>query len=513
MARTFFETELGISLTGLNGDDGLVILRGSGLPGGDAGDQDNASPGSIYLRDSGSFHVKKTAGSGSDKWFQAADAASIVDPNWRPELVRAATGAVLSAGSVDPTSWADNESAMAAGDFAVGEYVLGGVGGSPALFEVTGVAAPNITIAAASQPLADNDMIMVRKYLVDTPSGQENQALVVYNGSDIVKIADFDWNFANGINLEATYAAGAGNVDNSDTVQSALQKLDGNLDNSSSILGRNVQTDSDMGAYTGSFLSDNQSAKQNLQQVETEAENSRSSLGTNIGDTDMGLYTGVVLTDNTNAKANIQELGNEAEADRQALGTNVGDTNMGTYTGALLNDNESAKQNIQQLESESESLRTLSGTAAGENDLGTFAGNIISDNTDVKSALGELESEIEGISGGVSVSLSGVTAQVELDSVLVDEILSAEWELHAREDASPSNVKVQKVMALHNGHGGADASSVDSVSFAKLKLGSNFNSEVSFDLQGTGASQRLRILVSSSTAGVTFTARRTDVKA
>ena len=104
----------------------------------------------------------------------------------------------------------------------------------------------------------------------------------------------------------------------------------------------------------------------------------------------------------------------------------------------------------------------------------------------------------------------GVTAAVTLDSVLVDDVLACEWEVHAREDANPARVKVLKVLALHDGHSGADASNVDDTQFAKLKIG-NFNTQVSVDLDGTGAAQTMRLRVASSTAGVTFSARRTDI--
>lgn len=153
------------------------------------------------------------------------------------------------------------------------------------------------------------------------------------------------------------------------------------------------------------------------------------------------------------------------------------------------------------------------GVAVEAADMGTFTGSTLSDNQDIKTLLQELENAVEAITGDVRTQQAGVTAAVTLDSVGVDSVLACEWEVHMREDASPANVKVEKVIALHDGTSGADAVNVDDSVFAKLRIGSNFNADISVDLNGTGAGQTMRLRVSSSTAGVTFTARRTTVTA
>ena len=96
----------------------------------------------------------------------------------------------------------------------------------------------------------------------------------------------------------------------------------------------------------------------------------RTTTGTSDGDTDMGAYTGTVLTDGTTTKANIQELGTQVDTNvtgisdnsadiadiRTTTGTSDGDTNMGTYTGSTITDNESTKENIQELETALEGI-------------------------------------------------------------------------------------------------------------------------------------------------------------
>ena len=151
----------------------------------------------------------------------------------------------------------------------------------------------------------------------------------------------------------------------------------------------------------------------------------------------------------------------------------------------------------------------MTGVAANATDLGTFTGSIIPDNVAIKPALQSLETQIESLE--TQKQLIGVTTVQTLDDVLVDDVLAAEWELHMKEDATPANVQVQKVFATHDGHAGADAANVDDSVDGILKLGSAFNNQVNVVLTGTGAAQKMELQVISSTAGVTFTARRTII--
>ena len=161
----------------------------------------------------------------------------------------------------------------------------------------------------------------------------------------------------------------------------------------------------------------------------------------------------------------------------------------------------------------SKSIWDVIGVAVEAADMGTFTGSTLSDNQDIKTLLQELETAVEAITGDVRTQQVGVTAATTLDSIGVDNILACEWEVHMREDATPANVKVAKIIAVHDGTSGADAVNVDDSVFARLKLGANFNADISVDLNGTGVSQEMRLRVSSSTAGVTFTARRTTITA
>lgn len=160
----------------------------------------------------------------------------------------------------------------------------------------------------------------------------------------------------------------------------------------------------------------------------------------------------------------------------------------------------------EKLEGDAKDTATLSGVARGATDLGAFTGRAIADNRKIKEALQDLETALEARS-----QATGVTAQATVDQVLVDNIKMAKWLVHAFEEATPANIKSMEVIAVHNGTNAADATSVDNSVAGVVKLGGNFNLDISVDLSGAGAAQVMRLRAQSSTAGVTVTARRLEV--
>jgi len=260
---------------------GLKGFRVSAAPGGDAGEQDAAALGSIAMNDTTGAFYKKIANAGALADWEELTSSTVVATNWRPETVRASTNEALSAGVTDPTSWADNDGGLDGTAFSVGEYVYGDYDGTPALWEVTVVGgASSITLAAASDPLADGDTFVTRNHLPD-PSGQEDEAIILYNGSGSVKIADVNWEVADAIFLTAGYTAGNGNISASESVNSAIQKLDGNQQDIQSASGL-TQGDVDYGSFTGDSLADAQTSKQLFQRVETLLEQLRGVESTGI---------------------------------------------------------------------------------------------------------------------------------------------------------------------------------------------------------------------------------------
>lgn len=273
--RELFTVEKGLHIVPENGDVGVAIISGAGIPGGDAGEQDAAEVGSLYLRTTGQIYKKIASGNLASDWenMQNVDLSLFA---FRSEHVIAATGDVAPAsGSIinlTLTPFGDDQApTLAAGDFIVGDHIIFGVGGVPKLMRVSVVAAPSITVVDADLPIANNNGFMVENYLPDSPDAQEKQALVMMSAGSIVKLGDVNWSFADGINLAAAYASQNGVISSADTVNSAIEKLDGNQQDIQSTLGV-AQGAVNLGAFAGEIIPDNQNVKQALQSLETEIE-------------------------------------------------------------------------------------------------------------------------------------------------------------------------------------------------------------------------------------------------
>lgn len=479
MARDLFELELGVKITDNNGDSGVSILQGSAVPDGVSNKQGEAAIGSIYLRRGTGELYQKKANAGVPADWELQGGASI--GTWRPEKIRAVTGdtGVIPGSPRDLTTtpFSDDEGVqLTAADFAVGEYAII----NETLHEVTAVASPNVTFDIAGvTPLAEGDTFVVINYLPDSLGGQEGQAIVTYNGANHVKIADVDWNFADGISLAAGYAAASGDITSSDTVQSAIEKLDGNNDTQDQVLGT-FQGDTNLGVFSGITIPDNASVKGALQALETAHEE----VGQNVDDlitlsgvlensTNLGVFTGLIISDNNTVKGALQELE--------------------TY-------NENQDVIVAEIDQNANDLIALSGVPENNANLGAFTGygaTFFSAVETVKSAL----QKVVGFIGGLrNIEVTGVTAQTAVDQVPVASVGACKWIIYAFEEAVPSSVRMLEVNALNNG-----VSSKENV-VNKLKIGS-FNLSVDTDVSGGN----MRLLVQSSTAGVTVRVRRVEV--
>jgi hypothetical protein len=159
------------------------------------------------------------------------------------------------------------------------------------------------------------------------------------------------------------------------------------------------------------------------------------------------------------------------------------------------------------LDANQQDLVTLSGEANGAVDHGTFTGDVIPDNSTTHAALQALESEIE--SSHENNSEDDVTTATVLDSELVDAFNRCEWIVtnYFVDDRARSNS--YKVSASHNGHVGADATTVDWTISAKQKHGANFNADTTVVLSGVAGAQIMSLtLTSSETNGIDVRTRK-----
>ena len=265
--------EGGMRITDENSDVGMDILQGSGAPGGTTF-TDAAGVSSRYGdRATGDTYEKFAAGSGTDKWRRMPNLNDIGNMNLKG-AVKAATGEALSVGARNlvTTPFTDDDApTLVAADFVVGNLIIGGVGGTPIMYEVTAVAAPSITLALKAPALVDGDMYIVDNYLPDAPDAQEDSALVWYNVNAIEKLGDINWNIADGINMSATFTPVNGTVSSADTVNSAIEKLVGNQVDLTTLTGV-AQGAVDLGTFTGNIIPDNVAIKPAFQALETVVE-------------------------------------------------------------------------------------------------------------------------------------------------------------------------------------------------------------------------------------------------
>lgn len=319
MARENFGVENGFRIYLEDSDTFVDWLVGTAVPDGLL-TQAEAPIGSIYQRigTPGIYEKVANIGAASD-WVLNGSGNSSVIPIFRNIVVRAATNDAVTAGlGVDPTAWTDNESGLDGNDFAVGEFLIGDNDGTPILLEVSAVnSATSIDLVAATPALAENDGFIVRSYLPDSGADQENQAIVAYQNGNIIKLADVDWNFATGISLSTGYSAVNGTISNADSVETAIEKLDGNQQDIQTLQGV-AQGSADLGTFTGTTIPDAQTIKAALQALETAHEE----VDQNVNDlitlsglpentTDHGTMNGDILGDNQTTQQLFQQIDNE----------------------------------------------------------------------------------------------------------------------------------------------------------------------------------------------------------
>ena len=162
-------------------------------------------------------------------------------------------------------------------------------------------------------------------------------------------------------------------------------------------------TNNTIRVHDGSTQGGHLLAKQaDLATAQTVQTNALAALGIASGATTLGAFTGSTIGDNQTAKAVLQVIETLLENKASVLGTAGSATNLGTFTGATIADSQSVKQALQALETsleaidiDTDDLAALTGIAENTTNLGTFTGTTIADNVAVKVALQSLETATE----------------------------------------------------------------------------------------------------------------------
>jgi len=142
------------------------------------------------------------------------------------------------------------------------------------------------------------------------------------------------------------FAEDGGGVFYKDTAGAGTNKWVKITDNAylASVLG--ITEDAlNFGTFTGALLTDNQSAKQLFQILETEVESLRTLSGTAAGADDLGAFTGTTIPDNSTIKAALQSLETFAESIGSEVfeSSNTAITTIEVLDSLLVDDFQAAK--------------------------------------------------------------------------------------------------------------------------------------------------------------------------
>lgn len=272
--RRLHGIEKGLRIYGENSSVNVDVIFGTGLPA--SVDTDAAEIGSLYLQDNGQLYQKYSAGSGSDKWKRKATVDDISSIRFRSEKVVAVTSTVAPTSgdsidlSINPLGL-DETPFLSGSDFDIESYIVFGFGATLKMMRVSVVAGNVITVVDIDDPLSNGDNFIVQYYLPDISDAQEKQALIQYNNNQLIKISDFNWSLADGISLNGSVVDRNGPVLGTDTVQVAIEKLEGDAKDLVSLSGVSRGAVNN-GTFTGKTILDNRTTKEALQDLESALE-------------------------------------------------------------------------------------------------------------------------------------------------------------------------------------------------------------------------------------------------
>ncbi|MBF0116455.1 MAG: hypothetical protein HQM04_15615 [Magnetococcales bacterium] len=174
MGLSLFQVKKGINIDGLS-----QVLPGSGVPGA-AGDTALAPKGSVYLDSAnGQMYVKKTAGSGTDKWVRIQDKgdmdAALQGISWRePAKLHVTTSyADLAAATTAMNTGTLDGTAVVANDRILFDNITGV---NKNVFVVTGTPGSGATLVEDTNTATKGDAIYVQ-------SGTDAGKQFSYNGT------------------------------------------------------------------------------------------------------------------------------------------------------------------------------------------------------------------------------------------------------------------------------------------------------------------------------------------
>jgi hypothetical protein len=435
MAQSFFRVGKGVQL------DNVAWISGAGVPGG--GDADLVAVGSIYTNETnGSLYQKVTAGTGTDKWerkLTQTDLDSVSSgTSWRePADLHDETTTTLAAVITD----ANTDDLLDGVTVVAGlRVLLTGLTGDNKNVYIVGGSTGAWTLTEDTNLATVGDTLYVGG---GTHAGHRH----TYNGTDWVQtdqasndelsfIRSFIGKTSGG--AETPTYTGTNYITNGDTLEAAAGKLDTQLKTTTDATGTNA----------------------------TNISNLQSAVSTNTGN--ISTIQGEQTTQNTNISNNASAI-TTIQGEQTTQNTNI--TNAQNDATTALN---------------------------RVGDTTDYTSNIIvTDGDSAATAIGKLDAELS--SRIRKLTAAAVTTAATVDSVLVDNVDAVEWLVTCTQASAPANKFTVKIIALHDGSTGADATEVDWNEFARLTTGSTISGlDFNVTLTGTAGAQAMNLRVNST---------------
>ena len=291
-----------------------------------------------------------------DEQLQSTAALAVAGVEWGP-LLNAITadnptgktsgafsddsGGIEGTNFWDETQWTDGDQVLSTNASTLGqifEWVEDSAGGEW-IYQMT---------------LPDYNARSVKFDFLDTVAGQRDGAayLMKESGPEVIKIADFDMSSAATIKMAGGYAPASGDPASSDSIQGAIQKVDGNNDAQDTLLGT-AQGDTDLGNTGWNLVPDNTTVKNTLETLDNVTDDNSSYVGrdNSINDSmpdfsglaDNGMpvgYTPEYITDDDDLTLSVAKLDDSLKTfvDGTASGTTVtgisSETTIDTYAAS-----------------------------------------------------------------------------------------------------------------------------------------------------------------------------------
>jgi hypothetical protein len=509
MALDLYRIALGVALEDADGTARAAIITGTGAPGGDAGVQDDALVGSIYLRTDASGSIsaswqKITDTNTAADWVQSASKdyvdAAITGLSWRePVLV------------LDGTAYADVtavETAANVADLLDGETIA-------ALDRVllTNIANNN-TIAAQDE--TDYDAAGSNGTFSAGTLHANGDVITMSDGSTIT--VDLQ---AAGLVTEFTITTGSTTpiADGATVTQISTTGIGINFDTTPGTNNTTISSPDLNDIYIVSGSTGSWTLTTDPDNAATDGDATLIQTGTSADQ--QWVYDGVNW---------VQFGGASSQAELGYIRAFVGKTSAGsempTYSSTnYVTTGQSLEVAIGDLDAQVGT--NASGISTNASNISTNASNISTNTTNIGDLL---YTEDNYVTDGQTLTLSidaldialaanslsrsittTITGATSVDTLLVDDYQAAKWFIAIFDEGDLTQKFAAEIWAIHDGTASGDATEVDWNEVSRLKLNGNITGlDISVVLTGTSTAQTMDLQV-TSTDSVTVHTTRIDV--